>query len=110
MSLGCLLWLQSVIPKQQLLWTSVSHEAGNVPGFLNQMSSAQREERIETMDKRITVFVGDMNPPKLISYGAQALVELLRQFQAFGGMYDRENHYWKGKQVRIRVVQHFQML
>ena len=33
--------------------------------------------------------------PKLDRYGSQPPVELLRQFQDFGGVYDREKLFWK---------------
>ena len=47
------------------------------------------------MGKRVIIFVDDLNMPRLDTYGSQPPIELLRQFQDFGGMYDREKLYWK---------------
>ena len=33
--------------------------------------------------------------PKLDTYGSQPPIELLRQYQDFGGLYDREKFFWK---------------
>ena len=41
------------------------------------------------------IFLDDLNMPKLDTYGSQPPIELLRQFQDFGGMYDREKLFWK---------------
>lgn len=45
--------------------------------------------------KRMIIFVDDLNMPKLDTYGSQPPIELLRQFQDFGGVYDREKFFWK---------------
>ncbi|XP_022919976.1 dynein axonemal heavy chain 6 [Onthophagus taurus] len=82
-----------------------------VPGILNfsaQTSSAQTQEILELKlerkkktllgapaGKKIIIFVDDVNMPKLETYGAQAPIELLRQFLDFGGLYDREKLFWK---------------
>jgi len=51
--------------------------------------------------KRIIIFVDDLNMPKLDTYGSQPPIELLRQYQDFGGLYDREKLFWKEIQVRF---------
>ena len=33
--------------------------------------------------------------PKLDTYGSQPPIELLRQYQDFGGLYDRDKMFWK---------------
>ena len=38
--------------------------------------------------------------PKLDRYGSQPPIELLRQYQDFGGFYDREKLFWK--QIKVR--------
>ena len=45
--------------------------------------------------KRMIIFLDDLNMPKLDTYGSQPPIELLRQYQDFGGMYDREKLFWK---------------
>lgn len=50
-------------------------------------------------NKRLLVFVDDLNMPKLDSYGSQPPIELLRQFQDFQGFYDRDKFFWKEIQV-----------
>ena len=49
--------------------------------------------------KRVVIFVDDLNMPKLDTYGSQPPIELLRQYQDFGGLYDREKLFWKEIQV-----------
>lgn len=50
-------------------------------------------------NKRVIIFVDDLNMPKLDRYGSQPPIELLRQFQDFKGFYDREKMFWKDIQV-----------
>ena len=93
------------------LLQSVSEKANYVPVFINfsaQTSSQRTQEMIEgklekkrktvlgaPTGKRIIIFVDDLNMPKLDTYGSQPPIELLRQYQDFGGMFDREKMFWK---------------
>lgn len=45
------------------------------------------------------IFVDDLNMPRLDHYGSQPPIELLRQYQDFGGFYDRNKLFWKDIQV-----------
>ncbi|XP_056619544.1 dynein axonemal heavy chain 6 [Triplophysa dalaica] len=92
------------------LLNSVQEKAGYVPVYINfsaQTSSVRTQEIIESKlekkrknllgapaNKKIVVFVDDLNMPKLDSYGSQPPIELLRQFQDFHGFYDREKFFW----------------
>ena len=77
-------------------------------GFSAQTSSLRTQEMIEgklekkrknllgaPIGKKVVVFVDDLNMPKLDTYGSQPPIELLRQYQDFGGLYDREKFFWK---------------
>ncbi|KAI5628238.1 dynein heavy chain 6, axonemal isoform X2 [Silurus asotus] len=93
------------------LLNSIQERAGYIPVYINfsaQTSSARTQEIIESKlekkrkntlgapaNKRIVVFVDDLNMPKLDSYGSQPPIELLRQFLDFQGFYDREKFFWK---------------
>jgi dynein heavy chain len=94
---------KSVIARALLL--NVSEKANYIPIFLNfsaQTSSKRTQEMIEAKlekrrknvlgapkNKRIIIFIDDLNMPKLDTYGSQPPIELLRQFQDFGGFYNR---------------------
>jgi len=52
--------------------------------------------------KRIIIFVDDLNMPKLDTYGSQPPIELLRQYQDFGGLYDRDKLFWKEINVSFK--------
>ncbi|XP_053147968.1 dynein axonemal heavy chain 6 isoform X2 [Hemicordylus capensis] len=125
------------------LLNRIQDEAGYVPVYLNfsaQTSSARTQEIIESKlekkrknilgapgEKRVVIFVDDLNMPKLDRYGSQPPIELLRQYQDFGGFYDREKLFWKEIQdvtiasacappgggrnpVTARFIRHFAML
>ncbi|XP_030643583.1 dynein heavy chain 6, axonemal [Chanos chanos] len=125
------------------LLNSIQDKASYVPVYINfsaQTSSARTQEIIESKlekkrknilgapsNKKLVVFVDDLNMPKLDSYGSQPPIELLRQFQDFHGFYDREKFFWKEIQdmtiaaacappgggrnpVTPRFIRHFSML
>nr|XP_004029568.4 dynein axonemal heavy chain 6 [Gorilla gorilla gorilla]XP_055234907.1 dynein axonemal heavy chain 6 [Gorilla gorilla gorilla] len=132
---------KSVIAKGLL--NKIQESAGYVPVYLNfsaQTSSARTQEIIESKlerkrknilgapgNKRIVIFVDDLNMPRLDRYGSQPPIELLRQYQDFGGFYDRNKLFWKEIQdvtivsacappgggrnpVTPRFIRHFSML
>ncbi|XP_059179969.1 dynein axonemal heavy chain 6 [Centropristis striata] len=125
------------------LLNSIQEKAGYLPVYINfsaQTSSARTQEIIESKlekkrknmmgapgNKKLVVFVDDLNMPKLDSYGSQPPIELLRQFQDFSGFYDRNKFFWKEIQkmtiaaacappgggrnpVTPRFIRHFSML
>ncbi|XP_065087185.1 dynein axonemal heavy chain 6 [Ochlerotatus camptorhynchus] len=82
-----------------------------IPIFVNfsaQSESARTQEIIESrlerrkktllgapINRKIIIFIDDVNMPKLDVYGSQPPIELLRQFLDFHGVYDRDKMYWK---------------
>ncbi|KAM4809142.1 dynein axonemal heavy chain 6 [Rhinophrynus dorsalis] len=125
------------------LLNRIQEEAAYVPVYINfsaQTSSARTQEIIESKlekkrktilgapgNKRVIIFVDDLNMPKLDRYGSQPPIELLRQYQDFHGFYDREKLFWKDIQdvtiaaacappgggrnpVTQRFIRHFSML
>ncbi|KAM5227834.1 dynein axonemal heavy chain 6 [Ctenodactylus gundi] len=132
---------KSVIAKGLL--NRIQESAGYVPVYLNfsaQTSSIRTQEIIESKlerkrknilgapgNKRVVIFVDDLNMPRLDHYGSQPPIELLRQYQDFGGFYDRNKLFWKDIQdvtivsacappgggrnpVTPRFIRHFSML
>ncbi|XP_023392189.1 dynein heavy chain 6, axonemal [Pteropus vampyrus] len=132
---------KSVITKGLL--NKIQESAGYVPVYLNfsaQTSSARTQEIIESKlerkrknilgapgNKHVVIFVDDLNMPRLDRYGSQPPIELLRQYQDFGGFYDRNKLFWKDIQdvtivsacappgggrnpVTPRFIRHFSML
>ncbi|CAL1541921.1 unnamed protein product [Lymnaea stagnalis] len=93
------------------LLESIADRQNYVPIFINfsaQTSSFRTQEMIESKlekrrknvlgapkGKRVIIFIDDLNMPKLDTYGSQPPIELLRQYQDFGGLYDRETMQWK---------------
>lgn len=53
--------------------------------------------------KRLITFVDDLNMPKLDTYGSQPPIELLRQYQDFGFLYDREKLFLKEIHVSTKT-------
>ncbi|XP_037621211.1 dynein heavy chain 6, axonemal [Sebastes umbrosus] len=125
------------------LLNSIQEKEGYLPVYINfsaQTSSASTQEIIESKlekkrknimgapgNKKLVVFVDDLNMPKLDTYGSQPPIELLRQFQDFSGFYDRNKFFWKEIQdmtiaaacappgggrnpVTPRFIRHFSML
>lgn len=132
---------KSVIAKGLL--NRIQESAGYVPVYLNfsaQTSSARTQEIIESKlerkrknilgapgNKHVVIFVDDLNMPRLDRYGSQPPIELLRQYQDFGGFYDRNKLFWKEIQdvtivsacappgggrnpVTPRFIRHFSMM
>ncbi|KAM4603925.1 LOW QUALITY PROTEIN: dynein axonemal heavy chain 6-like [Polymixia lowei] len=133
--------MKSVVARGLL--NSIQEQAGYLPVYINfsaQTSSARTQEIIESKlekkrknvlgppgNKKMVIFVDDLNMPKLDRYGSQPPIELLRQFQDFSGFYDRDKFFWKEIQdmtiaaacappgggrnpVTPRFIRHFSML
>ncbi|XP_054978204.1 dynein axonemal heavy chain 6 [Sorex araneus] len=125
------------------LLNRIQESSGYVPVYLNfsaQTSSMRTQEIIESKlerkrknilgapgNKRVVIFVDDLNMPRLDRYGSQPPIELLRQYQDFHGFYDRSKLFWKDIQdvtivaacappgggrnpVTPRFLRHFSML
>uniref|UniRef100_A0A182FSK0 AAA+ ATPase domain-containing protein n=1 Tax=Anopheles albimanus TaxID=7167 RepID=A0A182FSK0_ANOAL len=78
----------------------VNFSAQSESARTQQIIESRLERRKKTLlgapiNKKIIVFIDDVNMPKLDKYGSQAPIELLRQFVDFRGVYDREKMYWK---------------
>lgn len=100
---------KSVVARDSLRIMAEKRGFVSVPlNFSAQTSSHRTQEMIESKlekkrknilgapeNKRIIIFVDDVNMPRLDTYGAQPPIELLRQYQDFGGVYDREKMFWK---------------
>lgn len=94
---------KSVIARDLLL--TIAKKADYLPVFLNfsaQTSSLRVQEMIEAKlekkrknvlgapkNKHMVIFIDDLNMPKLDTYFSQPPIELLRQYQDFGGFYSR---------------------
>ncbi|XP_050084093.1 dynein axonemal heavy chain 6 [Anopheles aquasalis] len=79
---------------------TVNFSAQSESARTQQIIESRLERRKKTLlgapiNKKIIVFIDDVNMPKLDRYGSQAPIELLRQFADFRGVYDREKMYWK---------------
>ena len=93
---------------------------GVVPVFINfsaQTSSLITQQTIENKlekkrknllgapaGRRVVVFVDDVNMPFVQEYGAQAPIELLRQFLDMRGFYDRDKLFWKDVENTMLVT------
>ncbi|KTG04331.1 hypothetical protein cypCar_00004890 [Cyprinus carpio] len=68
----------------------------------------RRRERIYLVllaNKKIVVFVDDLNMPKLDSNGSEPPIDLLRQFLEFHSFNDREKFFWKEIHISNRHLQ-----
>ncbi|XP_052869496.1 dynein axonemal heavy chain 6 [Anopheles cruzii] len=78
----------------------VNFSAQSDSGRTQEIIESRLERRKKTLlgapiNRKIVVFIDDVNMPKLDRYGSQPPIELLRQFADFRGVYDREKMYWK---------------
>ncbi|CAI9733108.1 dynein heavy chain 6, axonemal-like isoform X2 [Octopus vulgaris] len=99
---------KSMIANRQI--TQLADTKSYVPVFINfsaQTSSKQTQDIIESKlekrrknvigapkEKRVIIFIDDINMPKLDTYGSQPPIELLRQYQDFKGFYERNKFTW----------------
>jgi dynein heavy chain len=78
-------------------------------------------------NKKMAIFIDDVNMPAADDIGTQPPIELLRQFADYGGIYDRDDRFWKHiedsvliaaaappgggrKQLSKRFTRHFHMV
>jgi dynein heavy chain len=64
------------------------------------MIEAKMEKKRKTLlgapvNRKMVIFVDDVNMPTVEEYGAQPPIELLRQFLDMSGFYDRDKLFWK---------------
>jgi dynein heavy chain len=117
---------------QNVLPVFVSFSAQTSSLVVQSSIEAKLEKKRKTLlgapaGKTCIVFVDDVNMPFVEEYGAQAPIELLRQFLDFKGFYDRDKLFWKDiestvltcgaappgggrNEVTPRFVRHFNVL
>lgn len=87
--------------------SSDSHSAATIT-FSPQTSASRTQQTIEAQlekrrrnvlapkgGRRLLLLIDDLNMPRADAYGAQAPLELLRQYQDCRGFYDRDKLFWK---------------
>jgi dynein heavy chain len=78
--------------------------------FVTQMTiEGKLEKKRKTLlgapaNKKVVIFVDDINMPFVQTYGAQAPIELLRQLVDQGGFYDRDKLFWKDIQDSTLII------
>ncbi|XP_071825285.1 dynein axonemal heavy chain 6-like isoform X2 [Apostichopus japonicus] len=124
--------LEGIAEKENIVPVLMNFSAQTSSQRVQEIVEGKLEKKRKTIlgappGKSIVILVDDLNMPKLDTYGSQPPIELLRQYQDFGGLYDREKLYWKDIQdvtlaaacappgggrnpVTPRLLRHFSML
>ncbi|GKT29750.1 Dynein axonemal heavy chain 6, partial [Aduncisulcus paluster] len=92
--------LQGLAKQDKVVVIPVNFSAQTSSLLTQQTIESKLERRRRTAlgpvpGKVAVIFVDDLNMPALDTFGSQPPIELLRQFADYGGVYDREQNFFK---------------
>ncbi|XP_043531479.1 dynein axonemal heavy chain 6-like [Chiloscyllium plagiosum] len=77
-----------------MLFSTHTTSAQTQTQILKQLVKKSRNRRIPPKNKKVIVFLDDLNMPAIEQYGAQPPLELIRQFLDLGGFFDIKKLKW----------------